>query len=486
MCGIVGFVSSNPVNQQIYDSLLLLQHRGQDSTGIATLEGDFFHMVKAKGQVREAYRTRDMRQLLGNVGLGHVRYATHGSANREEEAQPFYVGAPYGIILVHNGNLTNTRELSTELYNVDRRHLNTHSDTELLLNVLANELQSGITGLSLDADQVFSAVSRLHERVEGSYAAVAIIAGHGLLAFRDPFGIRPLVLGRRDGEAGRDEWVVASESLVLESGGYEVVRDVAPGEAILISADGTMESRQCAPTTQLLPCAFEWVYLARPDSVLDGIAVYDARLRLGDVLAEQVADEISSGAIDVVMPIPDSARPSAMQVAQQLGIEYREGFFKNRYVGRTFIMPGQAVRKRSVRQKLNAMSIEFKGKNVLIVDDSIVRGTTSTEIVEMARAAGANSVTFASAAPPVTHPHVYGINMPSRRELIAADRSPDEIARVLGADHLVYQTVAGMNKAILSGQSKVTQLEESCFTGNYLAGKVDAEYLSWIEATQVS
>ena len=486
MCGIVGFVSSGPVNQQIYDSLLLLQHRGQDSTGIATLEGDFFHMVKAKGQVREAYRTRDMRQLLGNVGLGHVRYATHGTATSEEEAQPFYVGAPYGIILVHNGNLTNTRELSRELYNVDRRHLNTHSDTELLLNVLANELQSGITGLSLDAEQVFSAVSRLHERVEGSYAAIALIAGHGMLAFRDPFGIRPLVLGRREHDSGREEWVVASESLVLESGGYEIVRDVAPGEAILISADGSMESRQCATATQLLPCAFEWVYLARPDSVLDGISVYDARLRLGDVLAEQVATEVSSGAIDVVMPIPDSARPSAMQVAQQLGIEYREGFFKNRYVGRTFIMPGQAVRKRSVRQKLNAMSVEFKGKSVLIVDDSIVRGTTSREIVEMARSAGANSVTFASAAPPVTHPHVYGINMPSRNELIAHGRSAEEIAREMRADHLVYQTVAGMNAAILSGQEKVTQLEESCFTGNYVAGNVDEAYLSWVEATQMS
>ena len=486
MCGIVGFVSSELVNQQIYDSLLLLQHRGQDSTGIATLEGDFFHMVKAKGQVREAYRTRDMRQLLGNVGLGHVRYATRGSASQEEEAQPFYVGAPYGIVLVHNGNLTNTQQLTADLYNVDRRHLNTHSDTELLLNVLANELQSGITGLSLDAEQVFSAVARLHERVEGSYAAIALIAGYGLLAFRDPYGIRPLVLGRRDSASGGDEWVVASESLVLESGGYEIVRDVSPGEAILISADGSMESRQCAKQAQLVPCAFEWVYLARPDSVLDGIPVYDARLRLGNVLAEQVAKEISTGDIDVVMPIPDSARPSAMQVAQKLGIEYREGFFKNRYVGRTFIMPGQAVRKRSVRQKLNAMSVEFKGKNVLIVDDSIVRGTTSHEIVEMARAAGANSVAFASAAPPVTFPHVYGINMPSRKELVAHGRSTEELAQLMNADHLVYQSVAGMNEAILGGQSRVQQLEESCFTGNYVAGNVDEEYLSWVEATQES
>ncbi len=486
MCGIVGIVSQEPVNQQIYDSLLLLQHRGQDSTGIATADGSQFHMVKARGQVREAYRTRDMRSLLGTLGLGHVRYATSGSASREEEAQPFYVNAPYGIILVHNGNLTNTRELTAELYNVDRRHLNTHSDTELLLNVLANELQSTISGLSLDAEQVFDAVERLHERVEGSYAAIALIAGHGLLAFRDPLGIRPLVLGRRDGASGRDEWVVASESLVLESGGYEIIRDVEPGEAILIAADGSMTSRQCAQHSRLVPCAFEYIYLARPDSVMSGISVYDARLRLGDVLAEQVAAELPSGSIDVVMPIPDSARPSAMQVAQKLGIEYREGFFKNRYVGRTFIMPGQAVRKKSVRQKLNAMGSEFRGKNVLIVDDSIVRGTTSREIVEMARSAGAHSVTFASAAPPVLYPHVYGINMPTRRELIAHGRSVEQIAAEISADHLVYQTVEGMNRAILEGQSAVTALEESCFTGEYLAGRVDEEYLAWVEATQES
>ena len=486
MCGIVGIVSSEPVNQQIYDSLTLLQHRGQDSTGIATLEGDFFHMVKAKGQVREAYRTRDMRQLAGTVGLGHVRYATRGNAAREEEAQPFYVGAPYGIILVHNGNLTNTRELTAELYNVDRRHLNTHSDTELLLNVLANELQSGIAGLSLDEDQIFDAVSRVHERVEGSYATIALIAGYGLLAFRDPFGIRPLVLGKRTGAAGRDEWVVASESLVLESGGYEIVRDVAPGEAILITPDGAMTSRQCARNPRLVPCAFEYIYLARPDSVLSGISVYDARLRLGETLAEQVAREIPTGDIDVVMPIPDSGRPSAMQMAQQLNIPYREGFFKNHYVGRTFIMPGQAVRKRSVRQKLNAMSVEFAGKNVLLVDDSIVRGTTSKEIVEMARAAGARSVTFASAAPPVLFPHVYGINMPTRTELIAHDRTNAQINAAMGSDALVYQTVEGMNRAILAGQSAVTELEQSCFTGEYVTGNIDAEYLAWVEATQES
>ena len=486
MCGIVGIVSTEPVNQQVYDSLLLLQHRGQDSTGIATADGDQFHWVKAKGQVREAYRTRDMRSLLGNVGLGHVRYATSGSASREEEAQPFYVNAPYGLILVHNGNLTNTRELTAELYNVDRRHLNTHSDTELLLNVLAHELQQGVRGSSLDADQVFDAVARVHERVEGSYAAIALIAGHGLLAFRDPLGIRPLVLGRRESAGGQEEWIVASESLVLESGGYEIVRDVEPGEAVLISPDGWMYSRQCAANPRLLPCSFEYIYLARPDSVMNGIAVYDARLRLGDVLAEQVEREVPRGDIDVVMPIPDSGRPSAMQLASRLGVEYREGFFKNRYVGRTFIMPGQSVRKKSVRQKLNAMSTEFRGKNVLLVDDSIVRGTTSGQIVEMARAAGAASVTFASAAPPVLFPHVYGINMPTRRELIAHGRTNAEIAAAMGADHLVYQTVEGMDRAITAGQSLVTELEQSCFTGEYLAGSIDEEYLSWVEANQVS
>lgn len=485
MCGIVGVVSSEPVNQQIYDSLLLLQHRGQDSTGIATAEGSTFHIVKSKGQVREAYRTRDMRSLLGTMGLGHVRYATSGKASREQEAQPFYVNAPYGIILVHNGNLTNTRELTQALFNIDRRHLNTNSDTELLLNVLATELQAEVNGAELEPDQVFGAVSRVHERIEGSYAVISLIAGHGLLAFRDPFGIRPLILGKKQSGLVGQEWIVASESLVLESGGYEIVRDVAPGEAVFITMDGQLFSKQCAQNPKLIPCAFEYIYLARPDSVMNGISVYDARLRLGDYLADNIAQQITAGDIDVVMPIPDSARPSAMQVAQTLGLEYREGFFKNRYVGRTFIMPGQAVRKKSVRQKLNAMSVEFKGKNVLIVDDSIVRGTTSREIIEMARTAGAHSVTFASAAPPVLFPHVYGINMPSRGELIAHGRSFDDINREMGSDRLVYQTVDDMNSAILEGSS-ITELEESCFTGKYIAGNITDDYLTWVEQNQTS
>ncbi|MBO0984723.1 amidophosphoribosyltransferase [Rathayibacter sp. SD072] len=485
MCGIVGIVSSGPVNQSIYDSLSLLQHRGQDSTGIATADGSTLHIKKAAGQVREAFRTRDMRSLLGTMGLGHVRYATKGNAEREEEAQPFYVNAPYGIILVHNGNLTNTRELTEELFRVDRRHLNTTSDTELLVNVLANELQASMSGRDLDADEVFDAVARVHERVEGSYATIALIAGVGLLAFRDPFGIRPLIVGRRSNVGATDDWVVASESLVLEAQGFEIVRDVAPGEAVFITPDGTMASRQCAKDPRLIPCSFEYVYLARPDSVMSGISVYEARLRLGDRLADTIAAYTPSGAIDVVMPIPDSSRPAAMQVAQKLGIEYREGFYKNRYVGRTFIMPGQAVRKKSVRQKLNAMSSEFKGKNVLIVDDSIVRGTTSKEIVDMARTAGANTVTFASAAPPVRYPHVYGINMPSRQELVAHNRRIPEIADAIGADYLIYQEVADMKAAILEG-SDVTDLETSCFTGDYITGTVTPEYLDWVERTQLS
>jgi amidophosphoribosyltransferase len=489
MCGIVGVSAASPANQLVYDSLLLLQHRGQDSTGIATDDGGSFHFIKTRGQVREAYRTRDMRSLLGNVGLGHVRYATRGSAASEQEAQPFYVNAPYGITLVHNGNLTNTRELTADLFHVDRRHLNSDSDTELLVNVLANELQAQMSGLELDPDQVFTAVRRVHERVEGSYAAIALIAGKGLLAFRDPFGIRPLTLGRRSADqlpgVNRDEWIVASESLVLESNDYEVVGDIAPGEAVFITADGEMHRQQCAENPRLVPCSFEYVYLARPDSTMSGISVYDARLRLGDRLARTVERYTPVGDIDVVMPIPDSARPSAMQLAQRLGIRYREGFYKNRYVGRTFIMPGQAVRRRSVKQKLNALGTEFRGKSVLIVDDSIVRGTTSAQIVEMARAAGARKVTFASAAPPVRYAHVYGINMPSRGELVAHGRRIPEIAREIGADHLIYQEVEDMREAILEG-SPIDDLEMSCFTGEYVTGTVTPEYLAWVEANQRS
>jgi amidophosphoribosyltransferase len=488
MCGIVGMVGQGSVNQEIYDALLLLQHRGQDSTGIATAEpSGIFHVHKERGMVREAFRTRDMRTLLGTIGLGHVRYATKGVASSEEEAQPFYVNAPYGIVLVHNGNLTNTRELTEELFHTDRRHLNTSSDTELLVNVLANELQASISGTDLDAEQVFQAVSRVHERVEGSYAAIALIAGYGLLAFRDPFGIRPLIIGTRPSTSSDHgyEWIVTSESLVLENGGFEVVRDVLPGEAVFIDLDGHLHTKQCAADPRLVPCAFEYVYLARPDSIMNGISVYEARLRMGERLADTIAKYTPMGTIDVVMPIPDSSRPAAMQVARKLGIEYREGFYKNRYIGRTFIMPGQAIRKKSVRQKLNAMSSEFKGKNVLLIDDSIVRGTTSKEIIQMARDAGAKTVTFASAAPPVRYPHVYGINMPSRQELVAHGRTIPEIAEELGADYMVFQEVEDLKAAILEG-SDVDDLDMSCFDGRYVTGTVTEEYLAWVEGSQES
>ncbi|MFS0853140.1 amidophosphoribosyltransferase [Microbacterium sp. 179-I 3D4 NHS] len=490
MCGIVGMVGTAPVNQDIYDALLLLQHRGQDATGIATAESNgVMHNAKAQGMVREAFRTRDMRALLGNVGLGHVRYATKGTASSEEEMQPFYVNAPYGIILIHNGNLTNTRELTADMAQRDRRHLNSSSDTELLLNVLAGELQATTSTVDLDPERVFEAVARTHERIEGAYAVIAVIAGYGLLAFRDPFGIRPLILGRRPstvpGAEGKDEWVVASESLVLENGDYEVVREVEPGEAVFITTEGELHTKQCAADAQLLPCAFEYVYLARPDSVMNGISVYESRLRMGERLADTIAKHVPMDKIDVVMPIPDSARPAAMEVARKLGIEYREGFYKNRYVGRTFIMPGQAVRKKSVRQKLNAMSTEFQGKNVLLIDDSIVRGTTSKQIIQMARDAGATSVTFASAAPPVRHPHVYGINMPSRQELIAHGRTIPQIAEELGCDHLVYQEVDDLKAAIIEG-SVVEDLDMSCFDGRYVTGTVTDEYLAWVEGSQTS
>lgn len=485
MCGIVGIVSDSSVNQQVYDALALLQHRGQDSTGIATAESRSIHVKKAKGQVREAFRTRDMRALLGNIGLGHVRYATRGEAANELEAQPFYVNAPYGIVLVHNGNLTNTRELEHQLATVDHRHVNTGSDTEMLVNVLGSELQTLVQSGDLDADRLFTAVRRVHERVEGSYGVIALIAGHGMLAFRDPFGIRPLVLGSRVAESGRTEWMVASESVALTGSGFHIERDVAPGEAIFITPDGELAAAQTHDSPVLLPCSFEYVYLARPDSVMNGINVYESRLRMGERLADTIAKYTPSGSIDVVMPIPDSSRPAAMEVARRLGIEYREGFYKNRYVGRTFIMPGQQERKKSVKQKLNALESEFRGKNVLVVDDSIVRGTTSREIVEMMRSVGTNSVTFTSAAPPVRYPHVYGINMPSRSELIASGRSIPQVNEALRSDFLVYQEVDDLQRAILDG-SDIQGLDLSCFTGEYVTGTVTAEYLDWVERTQLS
>ncbi|MGO3132023.1 MAG: amidophosphoribosyltransferase, partial [Alcaligenes sp.] len=421
MCGVVGVVARNPVNQLIYDSLLLLQHRGQDAAGLATWHDQFFSMHKAFGLVRDVFRTRNMRSLPGHSGIGHVRYPTAGSSQSVEEAQPFYVNAPFGISFVHNGNLTNWRQLREELFTIDRRHINTNSDSEVLLNVYAHELQRAATGPELSQDEVFEAVAAVHRRARGAYAVVSQIADFGLVAFRDPNGIRPLCLGRNMTDKG-EEWMVASESVAVTGCGFELIRDVEPGEAIIVDLDGNLTSRQCAENPRLNPCVFEYVYFARPDSTVDGVSVYDARLRMGVYLAENVAKNLRLADIDVVMPIPDSARPSAMQLAAHLKLDYREGFIKNRYIGRTFIMPGQEVRKKSVRQKLSAIPMEFRGKNVLLVDDSIVRGTTSRQIVDMARAAGANKVFFASAAPPVRFPNVYGIDMPTVSELIATGR----------------------------------------------------------------
>ncbi len=480
MCGIVGAISKSPVNQLLYDALLLLQHRGQDAAGIVTMQGTKCFMHKARGMVRDVFRTRNMRALPGNVGLGQVRYPTAGNAWSEEEAQPFYVNAPFGIVLVHNGNLTNTAALKSELFRIDRRHINTESDTEVLINILAHEIEVAARELPLTPQAVFSAVAAVHKRVKGSYAVIALIAGHGLLAFRDPFGIRPLAFGElRTGEGV--EYMVASESVAVEGTGRHVLRDVAPGEAIFIDVDGRLHSQQCAERPTLNPCMFEFVYLARPDSVLDGISVYQARLNLGETLAQRVISTMPPSAIDVVIPIPESSRPSAMQLAQKLGKPYREGFVKNRYVGRTFIMPGQAVRKKSVRQKLNAIGVEFKGRNVLLVDDSIVRGTTSKEIVQMAREAGANKVYMASAAPPVRFPNVYGIDMPTRDELIAADRSIEEIRDYIGADALIYQDVDAMKRVVAALNPGLDGFEASCFDGHYVTGDISAEEFAALE-----
>jgi amidophosphoribosyltransferase len=485
MCGIVGVVGRGPVNQLLYDSLLLLQHRGQDAAGIATSHGNHFNMFKAHGLVRDVFRTRNMRSLPGSSGVGQVRYPTAGSSDSEEEAQPFYVNAPFGIMFAHNGNLTNWRELRESLYRVDRRHINTNSDSEVLLNVLAHELQSAAGGTSLDDEAIFRAVAMVHKRARGAYAVVAQISGYGLLAFRDPFGIRPLCLGKLETDDGV-EWMAASESVALEGSGFSFVRDVLPGEAVFIDLDGRVVSRQCADNPILAPCVFEYVYFARPDSLIDGVSVYDARLRMGEYLADKVARTMRLGDIDVVMPIPDSSRPAAMQLASRLNLNYREGLIKNRYVGRTFIMPGQAVRKKSVRQKLNTIGMEFKGKNVLLVDDSIVRGTTSREIVDMARAAGANKVYFASAAPPVRYPNVYGIDMPTQQELIATGRNDEEIARTIGVDGLIYQDLSDLQQAIRDLNPALQRVEASCFDGQYITGDITPEYLARLSQSRGS
>ncbi len=467
MCGIVGVVSNAPVNQLLYDALLLLQHRGQDAAGIVTQQERKFFTQKAKGMVRDVFRTRNMRSLPGNCGLGQVRYPTAGDAESEEEAQPFYVNAPFGIVLVHNGNLTNAQALKAELFSTDHRHINTESDSEVLLNVLAHEIEATTRGLPLQPRDVFQAVCKVHQRVRGSYAVIAMIAGHGVLAFRDPFGIRPLCMGGSEGVK-----MLASESVAMEGTSHKFERNIDPGEAVFIDLQGNVHAQQCAENPVLNPCIFEFVYLARPDSIIDGISVYQARLNLGQTLAKRVISTVPPNEIDTVIPIPESSRPSAAQLAQLLGLPYREGFVKNRYVGRTFIMPGQSVRKKSVRQKLNVIASEFKGRNVLLVDDSIVRGTTSREIVQMARDAGARKVYLASAAPPVRYPNVYGIDMPTPDELVAHNRTVEEVRQLIGCDALIYQDVDGMKKAIGSLNPKVQGFDASCFDGVYVTGDI--------------
>jgi amidophosphoribosyltransferase len=479
MCGITGIVAKTPVNQEIYDALTMLQHRGQDAAGIMTNEGDRLYLHKDNGLVRDVFaKDEHMLRLRGNMGIGHVRYPTAGCFS-SAEAQPFYTNTPFGIALSHNGNLTNADHLKQELFADDRRHLNTDSDSEVLMNVFAHELMmSG--ALRVTPNEVFEAVSRVHRRARGAYACVAMISGYGIVGFRDPNGIRPLVYGKREGQFGTD-YMLASESVALDALGFEVVADVLPGEAVYITLDGKLYKRQCASNPVYSPCIFEHVYLARPDSVMDGIYVYKARLRMGEKLAEKILREWPDHDIDVVIPIPDTSRVAGSEIANRLGVKYREGFVKNRYIGRTFIMPGQAQRKKSVRQKLNAIDVEFNKKNVLLVDDSIVRGTTSKEIIQMARDAGAKKVYFASAAPPVRYPNVYGIDMPTVSELVAHGRTVEELERLLGADRLIYQDLEDLIEAVRHKHSKIERFDCSVFTGEYVTADINDDYLNQLE-----
>ncbi len=478
MCGIVGIVGRSPVNQMLYDALTLLQHRGQDAAGIVTSDGNKFHLRKGNGLVSDVFRTENMVQLVGNMGIGHVRYPTAGCSSAAE-AQPFYVNSPYGIAMAHNGNLTNATDLKAQLYQDDLRHINTESDSEILLNVFAHELQA-LSQLQVTSKEIFKAVEAVHRRCRGGYAVVATIVGKGVLAFRDPYGIRPACYGVRDSDSGK-EYMIASESVALHAQGFELVRDLEPGEAMYIDIDGNLYSQQCSENPQNVPCIFEYVYFARPDSIIDDISVYKARLRMGNTLVQKILKERPDHDIDVVIPIPDTSRTSALEVAYHLGVKYREGFIKNRYIGRTFIMPGQKQRKKSVRQKLNAIDLEFKDKNVLLVDDSIVRGTTSKQIIQMAREAGARNVYMASAAPPVRYPNVYGIDMPSPREFVADNRSIEEITREIGADWLIYQDLDDLIQAVQQGNDKIKQFDCSCFDGEYITGDVDENYLNHLE-----
>ena len=474
MCGIVGIASRDWVNQSLYHTLIVLQHRGQDAAGIATSEHGRLHWRRSNGMVRDVFHAGHMLALRGRVGIGHVRYPTAGGAG-SSEAQPFYVNSPFGVALAHNGNLINADELRADLVRSDRRHLNTESDSEVLLNVFAHELQASRASRIREED-IFRAVAGVHRRCTGGYAAVALVFGFGLVAFRDPHGIRPLALGVREGPRGK-EYMVASESVAVNAVGFEFLRDVEPGEAVCVPEGGGLSVRQCAEEPSRSPCIFEYVYLARPDSVLDGIAVYRARLRMGERLAERILREAPDHGIDVVIPIPETSRTAALPLSARLGVEYREGFVKNRYVGRTFIMPGQQERERSVRQKLNAIASEFAGKNVLLVDDSIVRGTTSRQIIDMAREAGAKRVYFASGAPPVRYPNVYGIDMPTSRELIAFNRTEEQIRAEIGADRLFYQDIDDLERAVAGDQGRIRTFDTSCFTGDYVTGGVTEEFL---------
>ena len=479
MCGIVGIVGRSPVNQALYDALLVLQHRGQDAAGIVTCDtGGHLHLRKDNGLVRDVFNEQHMRNLTGHMGIGHVRYPTAGSSS-SAEAQPFYVNSPYGITLGHNGNLTNAPELKSELFVQDRRHINTESDSEILLNILAQELIRH-DGLAVTQEEVFDAVAGVHRRCQGAYAVVAMIAGRGVLGFRDPYGIRPVVFGRRDTPDG-PEYMVASESVALDTLGFELVRDLDPGEAVYIESDGTLHTRQCAPSPSLTPCIFEFVYFARPDSVIDDVVVHRARMRMGTRLGRKILREWPDHDIDVIIPIPDTGRTMAIEMAHELNVKYREGFIKNRYIGRTFIMPGQTQRRKSVRQKLNAIGLEFKGKNVMLVDDSIVRGTTSREIVLMARESGARKVYFASAAPPVRYPNVYGIDMPAASELIAHGRSEAEVCEAIAADRLIYQDLDDLVGAVRKGNPRLQHFDCSVFTGDYVT-PVTPEYLEQLQA----
>ncbi len=479
MCGIVGVVAKTPVNQEIYDALTMLQHRGQDAAGIVTNDGDRLYLHKDNGLVRDVFnKDESMIRLRGNMGVGHVRYPTAGCAS-SAEAQPFYTNTPFGICLSHNGNLTNADVLKQELFADDRRHLNTDSDSEVLMNVFAHELMMCGT-LRVSPREIFEAVSRVHLRARGAYACVAMISGYGIVGFRDPFGIRPIVYGRREGVHGVD-YMIASESVAFDAAGFEIIADIMPGEAVYITLDGQIHKRQCAANPVYSPCIFEHVYLARPDSIMDSIYVYKARLRMGEKLAEKILREWPDHDIDVVIPIPDTSRVAGAEVANRLGVKYREGFVKNRYIGRTFIMPGQAQRQKSVRQKLNPIDVEFNRKNVLLVDDSIVRGTTSKEIVDMAREAGARKVYFASAAPPVRYPNVYGIDMPTSTELIAYGRTVPELEKLLGADRLIFQDLDDLIDAVRHKHSRIERFDTSVFTGEYVTQDIDDKYLSQLE-----